>query len=333
MGKLPKEILRLLLFYDSGELSGGEKARVDKALAESEALRLELDNVRAVQRMVKQVAAFEPSAEMMNGLRHDLRVQLRRERLRPRWQEKLEAWLSGGQPVWQIAAAAALIIVGIVVDRTLLTKPPRQSTAAELLQLFAAAQPVAAENGSMSPLMANVEYIRIDPQTDEVEIHFNMVNDVQLRGRPDDPAIRRVLAYALTQAERPNVRLKAVKALAEQPVADDDLITALVHVLRNDENEGIRLKAAQVLRHLPVNDKIKTALSWALLRESNTAIRMEALDALGTAPLGEEEAAAVQAAVADTNDYVSLRARRLIERRENAVTQEPDGVWRNDTRN
>jgi HEAT repeat protein len=326
MNKFEEEILRLLLFYDGGELSEGEKARVEKALAESPALREELEKIRALMRTVKQAPSFEPSAEMMNGLRHDLRVQLRRERLRPTLSERLEEWFYGSRPLLQLAGAAALVVIGIFLDRVLFTQPPRQSGAADLLQQIAAAQPVATENGSVSPLMAGVEYIRIDPQTEQVEIHYNLVNDIQLRGSADDPAIRRVLAYALTQNDRPNVRLKAVKALAEKPIADDDVISALVHVLQNDDNEGIRLKAAQVLRGIPLSDKIKNALSLVLLRDSNSAVRMEALEALGKAPLTENEVAALHAAATDTNDYVRMQAKQLIERRENPSAKPPAGA-------
>jgi len=317
MNKFEEEILRLLLFYDSGELSEGERARVEKALAESPLLREELEKIRALARGVKQAPLFEPSAEMMNGLRHDLRVQLRRERLRPTLGERLEEWLSGARVWWQLGAIAACVVIGIAIDRAFLIAPAAPGGgAAELLQQIAAAQPVAAENGSVSPLMAGVEYIRIDPQTEQVEIHYNLVNDIQLRGRPDDPAIRRVLAYALTQNDRPNVRLKAVKALAENPIADDEVISALVHALQNDENEGIRLKAAQVLRRAPVSDKIKNALSWVLLRDDNAAVRMEALEGLGKTSLTENEIAALHAAAADSNEYVRMQAKQLIERRE-----------------
>jgi len=330
MDRFSEDLMRLLPFYDSGELSEGEKARVEKALSESAALREELENLRALARTVKQASSFEPADEMMNGLRHDLRVQLRRERLRPTFGERLEEWFSSPRPLWQLSAAAALMVIGILIDRNFLTKPVRQSSAAELLQQIAAAQPVAAENGSVSPLMAGVEYIRIDPQTDQVEIHFNLVNDIQLRGKSDDPAIRRVLAYALTQNDRPNVRLKAVKALAEQPVVDDDVITALMHALKNDENEGIRLKAVQVLRSIPLSDKIKTALSWVLQRDDNSAIRMEALEALGKAPSSAaSEAAVLQAAAADSNEYVRLQAKRLIERREREQPAETVRVQQN----
>jgi hypothetical protein len=322
MDKFLEEIMRLLPFYESGELTEGEKARVDKALAESPVLREELEKIRALTRAIKQTPSFEPSDAMMNGLRHDLRVQLRRERLRPTLSERWQEWFFSAQPLWQLGAAAALLLVGIFIDRIFLQSPSSASgTAAELLQQIVTAQPVATENGSVSPLMAGVEYIHIDPLTERVEIHFNLVNDVQLRGRPDDPAIRRVLTYALTQNDRPNVRLKAVKALAESPVANDDVISALVHALKNDENEGIRLKAAQVLRNLPVDDKIKGALSWVLLRENNAAIRMEALEALSSTPLTEREAAAVHAATADSNEYVKMQAKRLIERRGNIETQ------------
>jgi HEAT repeat protein len=321
MNKFEEEISRLLLFYDSGELSEGEKARVDKALAESPMLREELEKIRALMRGIKQAPSFEPPAEMMNGLRHDLRVQLRRERLRPSIGERFEEWFSGAQAWLQLAGAAALVIIGIAVDRTFLITPTKPSGgAAELLQQIAAAQPVAAENGSVSPLMAGVEYIRIDPQTEQVEIHYNLVNDIQLRGSADDPAIRRVLAYALTQNDRPNVRLKAVKALAEKPIADDDVISALLHALQNDDNEGIRLKAAQVLRGAPISDKIKNALSLVLLRDHNAAVRMEALESLEKTSLTENEIAALRAAAADTNDYVRMQAKQLIERRENPQT-------------
>jgi len=329
MNKFEEEILRLLLFYDSGELSEGEKARVEKALAESPMLREELEKIRALKSGIKQAPSFEPPAEMMNGLRHDLRVQVRRERLRPTFGERLDEWFSGAQAWWQLAAAAALVIIGVALDRAFLITPPKPSGgAAELLQQIAAAQPIAAENGSVSPLMAGVEYIRIDPQTEQVEIHYNLVNDIQLRGSADDPAIRRVLAYALTQNDRPNVRLKAVKALAEKPIADDDVISALVHAVQNDDNEGIRLKAAQVLRGAPISDKIKNALSLVLLRDSNAAVRMEALESLGKASLTENEMAALHAAAADSNDYVRMQAKQLIERRENPQAT-PAGTKKN----
>ena len=329
MKDLPEDLLRLLLLYDSGELASGEKERLEKALSESPALRAELETLRAFLRDLRQSPSFDPSAELMSGVRHDLRVQLRRERLRPTWGERLEAWAFDVRPAWQLAAAAALVVIGMFLDRMMFSAP-RGMNAAELLQQFAAAQPVAAENGSVSPLMAGVEYIRIDPQTDQVELHFNLVNDIQLRGSADDPTIRRVLAFALTQNDRPNVRLKAVKALAEKPVADDDVISALVNVMQNDDNEGIRLKAAQVLRNAPLNDKIKSALSWVLLRDRNAAVRMEALEALGNASLNENEMAALHAASADSNDYVRLQAKRLIERRDNP--QVPAGEARKPSR-
>jgi hypothetical protein len=44
---------------------------------------------------------------------------------------------------------------------------------------------------------------------------------------------------------------------------------------------------------------------------------MEALDALSKTSLTENEIAALHGAAADTNEYVRLQAKQLIERREN----------------
>jgi len=243
---------------------------------------------------------------------------LRQESLRPNWQEKLGNLLFGNfRPVVQLGFTAALLLVGVIIGRQFFSAATAPAPQIDLLGYLTPGKPITIPSGYLAPSVGNVQTISIDPVTKEVQVQYSIVNDIQVRGNVDNPLIRQALSYALYSEDQPSLRLRAVKALGETyastPSAQDEEITeALVHALENDANAGVRLKAAQVLKQLPLNALVKNTLIRALLRDENSAVRIEAIEALGKSNLTTDEQAIFHTATSDTNEYVRLQARRLL---------------------
>jgi hypothetical protein len=313
-------IQTFLPLFDSKELTAIEKRQVDDHLATCNRCREKLAAIRALHADLQRVNIFEPDETMLADLRRDLRRRLQREILRPSWQERLaNLFLDNLRPAWQFGFAAAMLVIGILIGRYWLSSPGLGNNKSDVMSYLTSGKELVFEQGYVTPSLADVQMIRIDPVTKQVEIHLNTVNDVQLRGNIDDPSIQQALSFAMRDERQPNLRLKAIKAIGEtyvsSPVSskDDELTDALLYVLENDPNAGVRLKAAQVLKHFPLNGMIKNALIRALLRDENSAVRITAIEALNRGRFSEDELAIFQAtAAADTNDYVRLKAQRLL---------------------
>jgi hypothetical protein len=310
-------IQSLLPLFDSDELTAVEKRQIDDHLATCNRCREELAAIRALHANLKQANTFEPSAAMMADLRQGLRRRLRHESLRPSWQEKLASLLFGNmRPVIQLGFTAALLLIGVVIGRQFFA-PTVPSSKMDMLSYLTPGKPIAIPSGYLAPSLANVQTISIDPVTKEVQVQYSIVNDVQLRGQVDNPLIRQALSYALYAEDQPNLRLRAVKAIGESYGAasaaqNDEITEALVHALANDPNAGVRLKAAQVLKQLPLNGLVKNTLIRALMRDDNSAVRIEAIEALSQGNLSPDEQAVFHSAASDTNAYVRLQAKRLL---------------------
>ncbi len=321
----------LLPLYDGDALTAIEKRQVDDHLATCNRCREELAAIRALHADLQRANTFEPGEAMLADLRRGLRRRLRQESLKPNWQERLGSLLFGSlQPVWRLGFAAALVLAGMAIGRQVLSPASGPAENLDVLSQLTPGKPVAIPSGYLAPSLANVQAIRFDPATKQVEIQFSMVNDVQLRGSVNDPAISRALTYALYEEEQPNLRLRAVKAISETyastggTLQDDELTAALLYALEKDPNDGVRLKAVQVLKQLPLNNLVKTALIRVLMRDANSAVRIGAIEALGRGDLSQDERAVFHSAAADSNEYIRLQAKRLLSGQLEQTPAHPD---------
>ena len=72
---------------------------------------------------------------------------------------------------------------------------------------------------------------------------------------------------------------------SEGQAADPQIVTALASVLRNDANEGVRLKAIETLGSLPAASlggaapQARVALIEAVQNDPNTNVRLKAVEA------------------------------------------------------
>jgi len=310
-------IQTVLPLFDSDELTAIEKRQINDHVTACQSCREELASIRALHADLQRADAFEPSEAMLADLRHGLRRRLRQESLRPGWQEKLGGLLFGNfRPVVQLGFTMALLLIGLFIGRQFFA-PASQQEKMEVLSYLTPGKPIAIPSGYFAPSFAQVQAIRIDPNTKQIEIQYSMVNDVQLRGNLDNPQILQALSYALREEEQPSLRLRAIKAISETYVStggalpDNEITEALLHAIENDANAGVRLKAAQVLKQLPLSSLIKNTLIRVLMRDENSAVRIEAIEALGQGGLSQDEQAAFHSAASDSNEYVRLQAKRL----------------------
>lgn len=301
-----------LFFYD--ELSRIEKQQVQAHIEDCELCRRRFEETQRLHETLDRKIFMQPSEQALLQARAQLRARLRQEnqaRLRdPRWQ-RLSDFVSAAKPTWQLAGAAALLAIGVMAGKFVWApSETRQTVSAPA----AGTQPQQAS----SPFITNIDLIEYDPQTGNVIIKYKSISDVLVQGKADDEPIRNLLAYAIRTEGNPGRRLAAVKAVSGQFSSDSELENALIHALENDTVDGVRLRAAQALRTLPMNDVIKKAFIRVLMKDPNPSIRIVAVEAL-TPVRGEKDVLPVFQDVAkdDENDFIRLKTSSALERLEN----------------
>jgi Vesicle coat complex, various subunits len=140
-------------------------------------------------------------------------------------------------------------------------------------------------------------------------------------GHPNDKSMVRLLRYVLENEDRMSPsRSRAidwVRATYSRPGADPEIAAALANVLRNDEHQGVRIKAAETLNNLgsAMPSDTRDALIEALKSDPNPAVRIKAVEALARVLRsgGELDAEALKtlqqkASQGDENVYVRVKA-------------------------
>lgn len=304
---LPKDLDEAILLYLYDELADADKRELEAHIQDNPQSRKRLQEMQAFHHLLDRRAALTPSAALLRKVRSDLRRRLREERLtlpQESWWAKLLRPIQAKRPGWQAAAAATLLLLGVVVGRYLL---PAE-----------AAHPPLFQQAASMPSISNVDLIEYDPKTGVVTVHYKTVQEVALQGDIEDASIRRVLSYAIRTEDHPGRRLAAVKAAASRtPFADEELQAALIQAMEKDEVAGVRLRAAKVLQALPLSQPVKDAFIRVLLKDPNPAIRIEALESLSKGVAEDVRPILRNAAEDDDNEYVRLKAARTLERTKN----------------
>lgn len=229
------------------------------------------------------------------------------------------------------AAAVAVIAVGgyFAGNRT---RPVRlQPTAASLSSIQPVAYSIAESRvlpaSAMSPTIEgrpdiqNLQFVPAAPGDDKIGIGFDITSHLTVTGHPNDKSMVRLLRYVLENEDRMSPsRSRAidwVRATYSRPGADPEIAAALANVLRNDEHQGVRIKAAETLNNLgsEMPSDTRDALIQALKSDPNPAVRIKAVEALARVLRsgGELDAEALntlrqKASQGDENVYVRVKA-------------------------
>jgi hypothetical protein len=171
------------------------------------------------------------------------------------------------------------------------------------------------------PNIANVQFIDADPADNKIGLSFDMTSRWTVTGNPKDKSMVRLLSYMLENESAISPRsttLDMVRQAYSNPAnADPEIAGALAKVLRNDEHEGVRIRAVDTLTNLPVASTSPTrdALIEALKSDPNPAVRLKAVEALlnlakggGTLDSDAVDTLRRKASQNDENLYVRMKA-------------------------
>jgi hypothetical protein len=235
-------------------------------------------------------------------------------------------------------AAAVVVLVGGSYWAGGRTAPIRLGSSPAIVESVRPIQPASApfsiaENrvlqaSSVSPTIEgrpnieNVQFASGSPNDDQIGVSFDITSHVTVNGKPTDKSMVRLLSYVLENEDRMSPsRTRAIDwvraAYSDPAKADPEIARALANVLRNDEHQGVRIKAVDTLKALPpsLTAETRQALIEALKSDPNPAVRIKAVEALARmASSGEPlDTAALdtlrqKATQDDENLYVRVKA-------------------------
>jgi HEAT repeats/Putative zinc-finger len=318
--KAYREWLSLSLY---NELNQEQTKLLEEHLSGCDACRSELGELRQMHSVLERKRAEVPSEHLLQEARAELRIALRKERQsRSFWQEwtsSVGAWWTDLKVSPQYAAAVAAVftfVIGMLVgSSSLLNRPPQEIAKVNPpTPKTNIADKVPLTTGSD---ISNVRFIDSDSQNGEVEIAFDAVKPMTLKGNVNDPVIQRVLTYAVLKEQNPGVRLKAVNAIGaqqdqEKQSGDPKLKAALISALKFDKNAGVRKEALNILGKFPEDEEIQAALLDVLVHDENPGLRVASMKLLEAQELVDPELLNVMKGKAKTDENAFIRNRATL---------------------
>jgi hypothetical protein len=160
-------------------------------------------------------------------------------------------------------------------------------------------------NGTIS----NLQVVKADPTTGQVELSGEVSQPLRVQGRMDDQMVVQLLVGALRDSN-PGSRLKAVEVLSHKP-NDESIEEVLINALVYDPDPGVRSKALEVLKEHAHEQHVRAAFMHTLANDSNASNRIEAIEALRTRNPNDVELAKTIQEVTKTDDNEYVRAKSL----------------------
>jgi len=238
---------------------------------------------------------------------------------------------------WIAQAAAVAVIAGGSYFAGHRSQPVVvQNTPATLANVTPIAQPYSIAESRVLPAslinpniegrpdIQNVQFDRASGGDDQISLAFDITSHVTVTGHPTDKSMVRLTRYVLENEDQlgPS-RSRAIdwvrQTYSRPGNADPEIAVALANVLRNDEHQGVRIKAAETLKSLQPSAasalNTRDALIDALKSDPNPAVRIKAVEALAKlassgAPLDAAtlDTLRQKAFQSDENAYVRMKA-------------------------
>ncbi len=175
------------------------------------------------------------------------------------------------------------------------------------------------------PNISNVQFVDFDASDNQIGVSFDISSRWTVTGNPKEKSMVRLLSYMLENESAISPRsntLDLVRQAYSNPAnADPEITGALAKVLRNDEHQGVRIRAVDTLNALPSSsgEPTRDALIEALKSDPNPAVRLKAVEALANlAASGKKlDAEAVdtlrqKAMQNDENPYLRMKAAEIL---------------------
>jgi hypothetical protein len=266
-----------IALFAYGELPDDQCHALEGHLTACKQCQEEFAAVQALQQAMALAPAQEPSANLLAQAR--LRLEEALDSMpRSSWLMRVQQSIFRGTSMLGRApvAASVLLLLGLGSGGW----GGYQYAARQKPQ---AALPAAIEGPGK---IANINSIVREPNTENVEVHFNRLVPETAQGSLDDPQIRQLLLVGAESQINPGVAQNSVGLLADECLAghqcsDGPIRKALLVALRYDQNTGVRLRALNGLKPYVAEDmRVRDGILEALMDDPDATVRSRAIELL-----------------------------------------------------
>ncbi len=268
-----------LAVYD--ELADDARHQLENHLAECESCRRELDALQTLHRAMSLHLVEEPSANLVTRARMKLEEALDTIPHSGWMHRLLQGFLRGAgrlqsAPVMASAVLAFGLGAGALVGYHAGQKNGAEPTV-ETAQVTPDTQPSE---------VANVTSIVQQPNSENVEIHYNRLLPETMQGSLDDPRVRQMLLVAAQSRINSGISDRSLDLLAEEcrvghQCDDGPIRDALLVALRYDRKPAVRLKALEGLQpYIAADMRVRDAVLEALMSDPDATVRTQAISLL-----------------------------------------------------
>lgn len=292
-----------LLLYE--ELQDGGRTQLEAHLRECANCQDVYESERSMHSVLAEdTTGWDVPSDLLVESRRGLADELdRMEKKRSWW--RVPAFSVVFTPM-RMLESAALIAMGLALGVYFTNQ-----------QLPVAAPAVAENQGQASAIstlprnstISNLQVVKADPVTGQVELSGEVSQPLRFQGRMDDQMVVQLLVGALRDSN-PGSRLKAVEVLSRKP-NDESIEEVLINALVYDPDPGVRSKALEVLKEHAHEEHVRAALVHTLASDINAANRIEAIDALTTRNPNDVQLARTIQEVTKEDDNQYVRAKSL----------------------
>jgi hypothetical protein len=315
-----KRFEELLLLYNYNELTSNEIQEFESHLSVCSRCRNELEEMKKFNLILNELETVQSKDTLLQEARQALSESLKSgQTKRSIWNTIVETIYDVLIPQYKIAfGSLAFLGVGILIGYLAFKtrEVPLNKEAVITNNQVSIAEPINSDTR-----ISNVQFIKSDKLSGEIEFTLDAIMPVHMKGQVSDPNIQKVLAYALLSDLNPGVRLQSVNALASdkrstQP--DAEVMEALISAVRFDKNPGVRKEALEALVQYSANQTVKQALLDVLLHDENSGLRIAAIDALtkwdGRTIKNDTTFLEVLKTklITDKNNYIRLRSQAVL---------------------
>lgn len=299
----------MVILYSGNELKKEERNEFERHMLGCNSCKNELEQLTKFHELIKNNLAEELDEDALFESRQALLAEIRnlnrkKFQLKNIW-DYLTTPSSGSLKLaYSLASAAILFMAGYFLfykGSDIALQPDK-----ELAQ--------------MTSNITNLQFINSDVEKGEVEISYDQITPVKLKGNVNDADIQKVLAQSLIDNENPGVRLKTVNAiLSEKNITTSGVLKdALIKALLHDNNPGVRKEAMNALCKLQFDEQISDALINVLQNDKNSGLRIQAINCLDKLSdlqkiIDPSTIKALKKKMEeDENSYIKLRAKAIL---------------------
>lgn len=144
-----------------------------------------------------------------------------------------------------------------------------------------------------------------------------------VRGSFNEASVKQALITALLGQSNPGIRIKSISTISEHAKEetfkpDLKIKKALITALKKDDNPAVRKEALIVLQKYPYDEELRDALLYVLANDTNSGMRVAAINALADWNQQKQildevlKQALTKNSKADRNTFVQIRAASIL---------------------